>query len=227
MNLVTRGQWGAAKERGATRFDNGKPIGVAVHYSGSDSDRGDNHGRCAGRVRNIQSFHQDTRGWFDIAYNFVVCKHGHVFEGRGWDKRSAAQGSNSGNRDYLAVCFLGADIRGRDDVEPAGREALADVIRRARVDDVKPHSHFHPTECPGDELRAFIALNGWREQKPVWPRPLPRWFWKWAAWHLGEGDFKQYGRRKGPRPVPRRLVAANPWVWARMRALLRARKPSG
>ena len=65
------------------------------------------HDKCAGKVRSIQGFHRDSRGWADIAYNAVVCPHGYVFEGRGVHTKSAANGSTQANDDWYAVCYLG------------------------------------------------------------------------------------------------------------------------
>jgi hypothetical protein len=103
----------------------------------------------------------DGRKWSDIAYSYLVCKHGHIFEGRGLGIRTAAQGTNSGNTSYHAVCFLGDDSKNRDDVTDAGRNALADAIDMCNGwgngKEVRPHSFFHSTGCPGDQLRAWIT----------------------------------------------------------------------
>lgn len=55
-----------------------------------------------------------------------------------------------------------------------------------------------------------------------WPRPLPKWWWKWARWALGEGEYKQHGPRKGPRPAgaPERIPE---WAWKRLEALVAQR----
>jgi hypothetical protein len=103
-----------------------------------------------------------SKPWADIAYNFLVCKHGYVFVGRGWNVRSAAQGSNVGNGHYHAVCFLGDDTAKRDDVTALGRRALAALIlagieRYPSGLQIHPHSHFHSTTCPGSDLGRFIG----------------------------------------------------------------------
>lgn len=55
-----------------------------------------------------------------------------------------------------------------------------------------------------------------------WPKPLPKWFWAWARWALGEGEYKQHGPRKGPRPktAPERIPE---WAWKRLEALVAQR----
>lgn len=161
MKLVTRKEWGARSAKPG-RPKLGTPLGVAVHYSAANSDEQQGHEHCAARVRAIQAFHMDTRGWLDIAYSFLFCKHGFVFEGRGWNLRPASQGTNAGNDHYHSICFLGDDSTKRDDLTPDGRRALATFLlaageRYPKARAVKPHSTFTDTACPGNELRQFIV----------------------------------------------------------------------
>lgn len=125
-----------------------------------DSDEQDDHERCAGRVRGAQNYHMDEKGWADIAYNWLVCKHGYVFVGRGWGVRSAAQGTDDGNDQFHAVCFLGNDTDNRSDVTKHGRYALLQLLARniervPTADEIRPHNYFHDTPCPGHELESF------------------------------------------------------------------------
>lgn len=211
MRLVSRGAWGARPPRAVSPI--GEVKGAAVHYTGMDADRVSDHEDCAARVRGVQRFHMDTRGWNDIAYSWLVCQHGYVFEGRGWGVRSAGQGTNDGNNHWYAVCFLGGDQVGRDDVTAAGREALGELLRRIPGEDHRPHSAFTGTSCPGDELRGWLEVGGWRVTRP-WPVPVPAWFWEWAKWRLNNQSY--------PRPAVPRLIPL--WAWLRLAALIRARR---
>lgn len=224
MARYSRSEWGARSPRGETSLPWKNIEGLAIHYSGSQVDLDG----TAARVRGIQNYHMNSNGWNDIAYNWLVNADGDIYEGRGWGVRSAAQGSNYGNGAYYAICFLGNDRAGRDDVTDKGRKAIATLIKEAesksgRKMRVRPHSDFNQTACPGDELRNYIALEGWQAES--WPIPLPTWFWRWNAWRLGEGTFKEYGPRNSrvryrtgaPRLIP-------PWAWARAVAFDRARR---
>jgi N-acetylmuramoyl-L-alanine amidase-like protein len=136
--------------------------GVAIHYSGMNADEQRLHANCAARIRGMQRYHMEEQGWLDVAYNFVFCGHGYVFVGRGFQTRSAANGTKEANDRYFAVCFLGDDSVGRADVTEEARRALRAVIgeyrrRYPRAGEVRPHSDFVATECPGDELRALIS----------------------------------------------------------------------
>ena len=217
MPVISRSAWYAVPPKAVTALVPSEVRGVAVHYTSMDADRVADHADCAGRVRGIQRFHMVTRGWNDIAYNFLFCSHGYIFEGRGWGVRSAGQGTDEGNNGYHAVCYLGGDVRERDDVTDAGREALFTLIRRAPGTEVEPHSFFSGTSCPGDELRAVIEAEGWKVAKP-WPIPVPAWFWRWAVWKL---NGSQSGLRPSDAP---RLIP--PWAWLRLAALKKARAGS-
>jgi hypothetical protein len=164
--LVKRTDWGAARARGRERLDPAVVRGVAIHYSGMNSDEQVEHRNCAGRVRGMQRYHMEERGWLDIAYGHVVCGHGYVFVGRGFGVRSAANGTKAANDRYFAVCFLGDDTAGRADVTPTAYAALGELLRSydrriKRELDVRPHSDFAPTTCPGRELRTYIERKGW------------------------------------------------------------------
>jgi hypothetical protein len=155
---VTRQEWGARPRRDRTVLPAERVRFLVLHYSAMDADEQARHSRCAARVRGIQNFHMDGRGWSDIAYTWVVCRHGYVFQGRGWRVRTAATGDAN---DYtVAACFLGNDSAGRDDVTNAGRQAfkgvLAFVIRNApNLEGVRGHRDFMNTPCPGAELYRF------------------------------------------------------------------------
>lgn len=167
MRLVTRPQWNAQPARSrptillASRIDT-----IVYHYTAAHADQ-TSHDRCPERVRGIQQFHQNTRGWADIAYNYLVCQHGYVYEGRGLEHKSAATGT--ANSHTIAVCFLGADKTGRDDITPAGRQALVDITRwirerRPAARHLKGHRDFMPTTCPGDELYGYIRSTVFTKQ---------------------------------------------------------------
>src|SRR5688572_21786255 len=56
---------------------------AVVHHtasSGHYSTGGLNESK--GNVRGTQNYHMDSNGWCDIAYHFLVDKHGNIFEGR-------------------------------------------------------------------------------------------------------------------------------------------------
>jgi N-acetylmuramoyl-L-alanine amidase len=162
INLVTRAEWGARRPKGRTSLTGKAVLGMAIHYSAMAAV--EDHSGCDDRVRQIQNGHMDGNGWDDIAYNFLTCHHGYTFEGRGWDVRSAANGTDAGNDHYLATCFLGLDREGRDDVTKAGRDAIRAVAQTCDNRYVfgnlnKGHRDFKATACPGNELYAWVKAG--------------------------------------------------------------------
>jgi hypothetical protein len=96
--IITRSAWGgdAVKPRSAPSYGD---VQVAfVHHTVSANDYGPQD--SAGIVLAMAKYHRDTNGWNDLGYNFVVDKHGQIFEGRagGIDQAvigAQAQGYNS------------------------------------------------------------------------------------------------------------------------------------
>lgn len=168
---VTRAAWGARAPKSPPVVLLPSAVDTVVyHYTAALADQRENHAECSVRVRGVQAFHQEGRGWNDIAYNFLVCKHGYIFEGRGIDAKSAATGAD--NSHTLAVCFLGADRVDRDDVTATGRAALVAVTRwivqrRPTARYFKGHRDFMSTSCPGDELYNYIRSATFRRQVEV------------------------------------------------------------
>lgn len=150
MNLVTRAQWGARPRKGnPTPL---RPTGATAHWEGPHMGSF-SHDACAGKVRGIQAFHMDDRGWSDIAYNAIVCPHGYVFEGRGPGVRSAANGTDPGNDADVAVCYLSGE---GDPFTAEGQAAMADAMHWL-CPGGKRHAHrdWKPTACPGDTIAAW------------------------------------------------------------------------
>lgn len=166
MTIISRAQWGARAPRQRTRLA-APARGVVRHYEGvTVSPYG--HGGCAGRVRNIQAHHMDRLGWDDIAYSFIVCRHGEVFEGRWAHVRTAANGTKEANASYYAGCIL---IGPDDELTPetkAGWLEGRNELRRitGAGPETPPHSQMVATPCPGGPFRDW-ALDG-----PA-PAPLP------------------------------------------------------
>ena len=220
-----RADWDARKPKGAPFILPRSQVKIlAFHYSSMDAERRKNHADCAGVVRNIQGFHMDSRGWNDIAYNWLVCHHGHAFEGRGWGVMSAATlGVNDKSQ---AVCFMGGDVKNRDDVTVPGREAMADRANEAltlfpKGLHIGGHREYVSTSCPGEEITAWIAAKGWKVDKPAeqpWPIPMKKWFWAWAKWQRERFEYPTRAKWLHARPkgVPPRVPD---WAWVRLAAM--------
>lgn len=171
MRLITRGSWGARHGRGDTNITPSRG-GVTVHYEGGGKLTGKPHSQCAGRVRGIEDFHVNTRGWLGIAYSYLVCEHGYVFEGRGLGRRTAANGTTSGNQNWYAVCALIGD---KDPAADALLTALRDAIDYMRSHGaggkVNGHRDHLATSCPGGRLYEWVRAGAPRPGTKPGPKP--------------------------------------------------------
>jgi hypothetical protein len=225
--VVTRAGWGARAPAFRSTFPTAGD-GVFIHYTSSSADRVDNHALCAARVKNVQAFHMGpSRGWSDIAYSFLVCQHGVIFEGRGWGVQGAhTQGYNASSH---AFCFLGGDTAMRDVTDEA-RLAFAWLIAEAQrrypqSDRVRGHGDVNSTSCPGAELHAWVRAKGWLELTPPGEEeekdaPFAEWFPPWARWYLGKppepAGYRKYRAAlkawDGKRPkVAPRIIPPKGW----------------
>jgi N-acetylmuramoyl-L-alanine amidase len=158
VNVIARDSWGAKPNK--TKFSKlGEVKGLVVHWSAYPIAVGNQ--AEIDQVKKIQALHQNDRGWNDIAYNFLVGDTGQIYEGRGWGNRSAAQGGNSreeinfNNKHYVAVCWLG----GINPTDKPSAKAIESVkwIYEQVGGELRPHSSFKQTSCPGDSWRQHIV----------------------------------------------------------------------
>lgn len=172
MKLVTKMQWGGKQATAETLFP-GPFKGLSVHWEGPKMGSF-SHDKCAGKVRGIQNFHMAPkpkgRGWADIAYNWLVCPHGYVFIGRGPRNRSAANGTDSGNDRWLAVCYLGGV---GDPFTVEAQNAILELKQSIEAPAMNCHSDHKPTECPGDTIRKWVKSDPKLPSKPPPVKPTP------------------------------------------------------
>ena len=157
MQFVKRAEWGARPPRAKTPSAAKK---VAIHFIGPSSPGEKPHSGCGTLMKQIQDQHMDTDqlapgGANDIAYNLGVCQHGFVFEGRGKGVQSAANGTTAANQSHLAIVYLGGT---GDPFTAEAKDALAEAAEFLGVTDPawKRHRDFVSTECPGDEIAAWV-----------------------------------------------------------------------
>ena len=159
MPFVSRAEWGARKPKSTGNSISSHPKGVAVHYEGPQMGTR-KHLLCDDLARTIQAFHMDSRGWADVAYSYMVCEHGYVYEGRGVGKGSAANGTTAANLAYYAVCGL---VGKGDTVTSALTDGIREAIdicrRNGAGNEVVGHRDLFATECPGDALYSFAKAG--------------------------------------------------------------------
>ena len=160
MTIVSRVAWGARKPKSrSTGALSAKSTG---HWNGPTVTIGGktewDHSRCPSLVRGIQNFHMDGRGWADIAYNFVVCPHGTIFEGRGLNVRNGANGTNKGNMTSHAIMWLSGERNPFTESEKRGFKECSRYIdeKTAAPAECIGHRDHKATACPGNERYNWI-----------------------------------------------------------------------
>ncbi|OLZ72579.1 hypothetical protein AVW11_04085 [Streptomyces amritsarensis] len=161
MDLVRRSAYGLPAASPAAYIASTE--GTKVHYLGSEySSR--RHDLCDDYVRAIRASHlaNTEEGYVDIAYNAVVCEHGSIYEGRGPNHRSGANGTAVLNTRHYSVCALVAKAGGGlDTPTDAQLHGLRDAIEWFRAegeagDYIGGHRDGYATTCPGDPLYDWV-----------------------------------------------------------------------
>lgn len=159
MDLVRRAAYGLPATSPAAYIASTE--GVKVHYLGSEySSR--RHDLCDDYVRAIRASHlaNTAEGYVDIAYNACVCEHGTVYEGRGPNHRSGANGTAALNTGTYSVCAL-VGSSGLTTPTDAQLHGLRDAIEWLRAegeagDYIGGHRDGYATSCPGGPLYDWV-----------------------------------------------------------------------
>jgi hypothetical protein len=195
--IYTRAEWGANESwRGggpwyATQAD----YAVIHHTAGTNSYSQDD---VPAIIRGVYRFHTQSRGWSDIAYNFLLDKWGRVFEGRfgGMDRPVVGAHAAFHNNGSIGVAALGcyhSSCNGDTTVRRSmldGVDALLgwkfahhgidpNGTTRAssgRIPNVVGHRDVRSTACPGDRLYAYVrGVERMADRVAAFiPGPLPR-----------------------------------------------------
>lgn len=154
--INSRASWGARAPKCITRQPN--PTHITIHHTVTPTV--DSMSPQA-RLRQIQNFHMDGRGYCDIAYNHLVSRDGRVWRGRGREVMGAhVFDANSNN---IGISFMGTYTSvGANAAQICGAAKLISFFERVEpaisIDrsDVKGHRERalpgHGTECPGNTL---------------------------------------------------------------------------
>lgn len=106
------------------------------------------HAAGNGPVEGIHNYHL-SRGWAGIAYHYYVRKDGSIYRGR--PENMTGGHTTNWNWCSIGICFEGNfenEQMSQSQLE-AGRELIADIVRRYPSITVGRHREFQQTSCPG------------------------------------------------------------------------------
>lgn len=187
LRIVRRQEWGA--KRSLDRLDSFRPSSSAIVDSGDeipkrvfvhqawDGRSCADIDSCSIRLQAIQSYHQHTKGWPDISYNFLISADGTVYEGLGF----AQVGFHTldYNHNSLGIAFIGTfqDIYPTAPMERALQHLMdCAVDSDYLVQDYMLHGHRDArcTICPGNAAYERISQMAHFRPGPLARYSCPR-----------------------------------------------------
>ncbi len=153
-----RSEWGAKITREPYKED--VPVRITIHHT--DTPPTHSLAESEREARFIQEFHQDGRGWDDIAYHFLIDADGNIIEGRPLGTLGAhTHYDNLGN---VGIALIGTHDKPRNNpVTKKEMDALVTLVRwlveRYGIDPslIRGHRDYvTSTDCPGRIMYAML-----------------------------------------------------------------------
>lgn len=156
--IESRARWNARPIR-ANRSPMTNIRRITVHHTGTRFDSTD-FGQSAQGILSVQRHHQDTNGWADIGYHYMIDRAGRVWEGRSIQYQGAHAGDSNLNSGNIGVCLLGDFDQQKPSNDQQG--GLIRLIGQLRdkysipASGVYTHQELKATECPGGALSDVV-----------------------------------------------------------------------
>ena len=152
-----------------------------------------------------------------------MCPHGSVYELRGWNRQTGANGNNTANRTLLAIVYM-AGVG--DALTPKGRQALIDLyavaFKKGVGEKAVGHGSITGSECPGASVRNFLASGAWRPKPPP-PPPADK-----VRWQLTNAEGVDIGTPTAAFvPSPDEYDRVKRWLITKNRAIVDGARKDG
>ena len=193
VQIVPRAAWGARPPKTTPKQLTDFRSGWFIHWLGTPAHRSLSD---VAVLRSIQLFHQQAKGWNDIAYSFAIGRQfpDRVYELRGWGIQGGhTEGHNS--RSMAVVFLLGEGERPTERMLATCRQFLAEAPDHYGMKPggpkVRPHNAVRATACPGPDLTAWIRsgmpITPGEPTMPTPPKPPTSLVQQWQEMLLANG----------------------------------------
>lgn len=166
MAYYSRSAWTKVGKGGTRLAGSGRTMTtIYIHYPGQGAAIGRaSVASTRNRLEGYRRQHKNVNGWADIAYNVAVDQSGNVWELRGIDRQSGANGGTKSNRSGQAILVLVGNNEAPTAECVAG---IKDAVRRIRAVHPKAkairghqQSPDASTACPGSHLMKLVRSGG-------------------------------------------------------------------
>ncbi|GBP93660.1 Peptidoglycan-recognition protein LE [Eumeta japonica] len=160
LRIVPRSEWLAQPpEAPLDVMTHPTPWVIIAHTAAEPCE---SQSECILRVRLIQNYHVESRGWYDIGYNFLVGGDGSAYYGRGWDYVGAH--TKGYNNISIGISFIGTFNKEAPPQQQldACMKLIALGVKEGKIaKDYKllAHRQLMSTRSPGDKL--YEILKTW------------------------------------------------------------------
>jgi hypothetical protein len=169
--IVPRADWGASQCQPRESPSYGRVDVAFVHHTVNANDYTPEESPAI--VLAICRYHRNSNGWSDIGYNFLVDRHGQIFEGRAGGIDRAVVGAQAAGYNSVSTGVSNIGEFSNDRQTAAGMDALTRVLAwklgihgvpaqgtvttaGRTFQRISGHRDANSTACPGDALYAQL-----------------------------------------------------------------------
>lgn len=180
MAYYSRSSWTNVKKSAVKLAGTGRTQEyIYIHYPGQPGNIGRaNTSVTKRRLKGYLRQHTRVNGWADIAYNVAVDQSGNVWELRGIDRQSGANGGTTSNRHGQAILVL---VGNNEKPTPECIAGIKDAISRiqkvhSKANTLRGHqqSPDASTACPGPHLMELLKSGGLKGSAPAKKQPAAK-----------------------------------------------------